>query len=440
MDVGLDSGPHPISEGHSLVFNTATVGINYYGTTPGSGGIPAGDVGPIALTAKNSIFTDALNASNANSPTTFPNVPTSTPVQGQYCNGARIPPEQCSTNQGANHPAMCKGYFTPAGQSETVGVSPVFVFNGIAASATVDEGNNWINMTYGPLTLGRPPVGTAGSTPSAEPTVASAAIGIAKGAYSITSTSAAVGAGSSSAPGVPSQDFYGQTRSTNGTSIGAVELVPAVTTPTKATLTSITPSTVGRSALLLLPNRVSVSIIGTNLTNATAVTVSGNGVTCNGIVVVSATQVTATCSLSGTTATGGRSVTVTTPAGVSTNSVTLTVDAAATLTGSGAFGNLSISAAAPAAATFTYHNNGPAALTFGSATVTNVPGDNSFSAAGGTCVNGAPVASGATCTVIVNFKPTTAGIKFGTLMANSPGFQATPPVLGIVLAGTGTSP
>jgi len=48
---------------------------------------------------------------------------------------------------------MFKGYFTPAGQSETVGVAPVFVFNGIAASATVDEGNNWINMTYGPVDL-----------------------------------------------------------------------------------------------------------------------------------------------------------------------------------------------------------------------------------------------------------------------------------------------
>src|SRR5258708_39152289 len=108
-------------------------------------------------------------------------------VIGHNSNVARKPPEKCTAGQGANDPGMCKGYFTPAGQSETVGVSPVFVFNGIAASATVDEGNNWINMTYGPLTLGRPPVGTAGSTPSAGPPGASAALGIPKGADPVTS-------------------------------------------------------------------------------------------------------------------------------------------------------------------------------------------------------------------------------------------------------------
>src|SRR5260221_4084946 len=159
-----------------------------------------------------------------------------TPVIGQYCNAARVPPEQCATNQGANDHGMCEGYFTPAGQSETVGVAPVFVFNGIAASATVDEGNNWINLTYGPLTLGRPPATGSGSTPSAEPTVASAAVGIAQGADSISGDSAAVGAGNAHAPGTPSQDFYGQARPATGVSIRSVEYIPGA-----PTLTAISP-------------------------------------------------------------------------------------------------------------------------------------------------------------------------------------------------------
>ena len=56
---------------------------------------------------------------------------------------------------------MCKGYFTPAGQSETVGVASVFTFNNIQASATVDEGNNWINLAWGPLSLTNPTVAGA---------------------------------------------------------------------------------------------------------------------------------------------------------------------------------------------------------------------------------------------------------------------------------------
>ncbi|MEI8299813.1 MAG: choice-of-anchor D domain-containing protein, partial [Pseudomonadota bacterium] len=179
----------------------------------------------IAVTAKNSIFSDNVNLLNTTAVSGSPSlVPASTPVQGQYCNGARIPPEQCSTNQGANHPGMCLGYFTPAGQSETFGVAPVFVFNGIKASATVDEGNNWINMTYGPLSLSRPVSGNGAV--SAEPTVASAAVAAAGGAYTIMLGSEAIDAGAN-AGSVTSHDFFGLARPQGSSfDIGAMELPP----------------------------------------------------------------------------------------------------------------------------------------------------------------------------------------------------------------------
>jgi hypothetical protein len=319
-DLGVRMDLLPDQNGHTLNFSVATVGAGSYNQANGGSGATANlnDAGPIGLTASYSIFSDALNAANLtnapNAPTSVGNVvPTKTPVIGQYCNGARIPPEQCSSSQGANHPGMCKGYFTPAGQSETVGVSPVFQFNGIAASATVDEGNNWINMTYGPLTLARPPVPQgSGSTPSAEPTVASAAVGIAQGAYSITADSAAVGAGNAAAPGTPNHDFYGQTRSTSGVSIGAVEL-----TPPAPTLTVITPNSGVQGT------NVAVTLTGTNFTAGSNVVISGTGINQFGAAFTS-TSITTTFLIDANAPVGDRTVTVGTSGGV-TAAVTFTV-------------------------------------------------------------------------------------------------------------------
>ena len=66
-------------------------------------------------------------------------------------------------------------------------------FNGIQPTATVDEGHNWLNLVYGPLTLSRP--GVAGGATNAEMMIASAAIGTAQGAYSLPAGSKAVNAG-----------------------------------------------------------------------------------------------------------------------------------------------------------------------------------------------------------------------------------------------------
>jgi hypothetical protein len=90
----------------------------------------------------------------------------------QACNGSRVPPEIA--------PQLCTSNAIAAGciQPGTVGVSmtvppgvpdinqfyPGFT---LQPAATVDEGNNWINMFYGPLSLSNPTKYTVAGTPLA---------------------------------------------------------------------------------------------------------------------------------------------------------------------------------------------------------------------------------------------------------------------------------
>jgi hypothetical protein len=72
-------------------------------------------------------------------------------VVAQYCNGSRVPPE-CSVADGCGGP---KGFGVPPGIADAVTPNPVF---SLTPSATVDEGNNWINVSWGPLALTNPVV------------------------------------------------------------------------------------------------------------------------------------------------------------------------------------------------------------------------------------------------------------------------------------------
>ena len=148
-----------------------------------------------------------------------------------YCNGARIPPENCAAQGSQTTIASCKGYNTPVGASETTSTSQLFAFNGIQPTATVDEGHNWLNLSYGPLTLSRPTV--AAATPG-EKLVGNASVGLAGGAYSIPGTSPAVGGGLATVPLIgrvaPDHDYFGSARGAS-VDIGAVQFVSAVTPP-----------------------------------------------------------------------------------------------------------------------------------------------------------------------------------------------------------------
>jgi hypothetical protein len=90
----------------------------------------------------------------------------------QYCNGSRVPPEiapqLCTSNAiaaGCIQPGTVGVSMTvPPGVPDTGQYHPAFT---LQPAATVDEGNNWINMFYGPLSLSNPTKYTAaGAAPA----------------------------------------------------------------------------------------------------------------------------------------------------------------------------------------------------------------------------------------------------------------------------------
>jgi hypothetical protein len=137
-----------------------------------------------------------------------------TTIATQYCNGSRVPPEIAPTicgnvpggnanAQGCTPPGQV-GITVPAGVPDSlVPPLPLFTLN---PAATVDEGSNWINMFYGPLSLSNPTLYTTKGivmTPLASFTPGAPAVG------------------NSSAAVQPPLDFFGVSR-TGSNDIGAV--------------------------------------------------------------------------------------------------------------------------------------------------------------------------------------------------------------------------
>jgi hypothetical protein len=136
-------------------------------------------------------------------------------VVRQYCNGSRIPPEGCTGVAAIDQP-RCKGYNAPAGHSEFTGLPVVFALNQLTVAATVDEGNNWINLGSGPLALANAATAPGTGMPQAP-----------LGNYSIDTGSPAIN--TASATGAPNHDFFGTQRPQGaGFDIGAVEFAGVV--------------------------------------------------------------------------------------------------------------------------------------------------------------------------------------------------------------------
>jgi len=157
-----------------------------------------GDTGPgnhasgFTLSPSFSILTDAADYPGAN------NLGSNPAVVTEYCNGSRVPPE----NGGL-------GFNVDPGIADATSPNPIF---NLTPTATVDEGNNWINMLYGPLSLFQP----NGTTRN--------------GDYAIATGSPAINTASSS--GAPNHDICGHTRpSGGGFDIGAYELTAAGVCP-----------------------------------------------------------------------------------------------------------------------------------------------------------------------------------------------------------------
>ena len=118
-------------------------------------------------------------------------------VTSQYCNGSRIPPEL-----GAS------GYQVPPGISDATVPNPIF---NLQPAATVDEGNNWVNIAWGPL---------AGTNPVTGVTLGNyRTTGTSPGNSYVTGTNSAT-----SYAAAPPQDFFNNNRKTdNAVDVGAVE-------------------------------------------------------------------------------------------------------------------------------------------------------------------------------------------------------------------------
>ncbi len=119
-------------------------------------------------------------------------------VVSQYCNGSRIPPEYatvCTLGTGCS----AAGYSVPPGISDATVPNPVF---NLTPAATVDEGNNWVNIAWGPLSLTNPTVlGADGNYGG----------GALLGDYRPFTGSPVIDAGTASASSVaaPTADFFG---------------------------------------------------------------------------------------------------------------------------------------------------------------------------------------------------------------------------------------
>jgi hypothetical protein len=152
-------------------------------------------------------------------------------VQSQYCNGSRQPPEY-----GAS------GWAVPPGISDATVPNPVF---NLTPVATVDEGNNWINLRWGPLTLTNPSV-TGGAN-------GNYGGGSALGNYAPATGSPVldyITSGDPTYAAAPTTDFFGNPRKTVGTAtnlpvdVGAVQHTTTATaqaftlTPAQSTITT----------------------------------------------------------------------------------------------------------------------------------------------------------------------------------------------------------
>jgi hypothetical protein len=178
-------------------------------------------------------------------------------VLSQYCNGSRVPPE----NGGM-------GYYVPPGISDATVPNPIF---NLTPAATVDEGNNWININWGPLSLSNPsvvrPAGTnAPALGNYGPAAGSPVINY------VPNTATTYAA----APGF---DFYGNARKTDGAvDAGAVEFGGAAPTaalsvaPTSLAFGNQGTGSAGAAQTLTLSNGGTVGATGIAVAVATTST------------------------------------------------------------------------------------------------------------------------------------------------------------------------
>ncbi|HEY4971522.1 MAG TPA: choice-of-anchor D domain-containing protein, partial [Steroidobacteraceae bacterium] len=175
----------------------ATSGVSYWDIGVRGDSAPAKHESGVTLAPSYTVLTDAADypglSNTASNPT----------VLSQYCDGSRTPPEYGSS-----------GWDVPPGITDATVPNPIFSLTPVA---TVDEGNNWINMRFGPLSLLNPVTNSvlANYGPASSSSVIN---------YIPSTTAPAAFALA------PALDYYGNQRKTdNAVDAGAVEYVGANT-------------------------------------------------------------------------------------------------------------------------------------------------------------------------------------------------------------------
>jgi hypothetical protein len=375
-------------------------------TTPAGGGnhlLPGGL--DVRLNPQYSILTDAADYAGTNTNNTASNPS----LLSQYCDGSRQPPEFGQS-----------GWAVPPGISDATVPNPLF---NLTPVATVDEGNNWVNLRWGPLSLVNP--------------VSQAVLGN----YSIAQSSVAVGYIPSTAGNpynaAPTTDFFGNPRGNapggdKRIDVGAVEVLP----PPDAILGfgSTTGLTFANTVVGVTSATQSATVTNTGTVSAANFTVAiagayaraTNGGTCGAALAAGASctinvvfkptaagSTTGSLTVSSTTALAPASITLQGTGVEPTVTLTGGTNGAYTFTGSTADGSTS------AAHTFTLTSNGP--LT---SIDPQIPAG--FVRSGGTC--GTTMTAAGNCSIAIEFAPVApdSGTVTGSFVVSANDAGATP--------------
>ena len=386
-----------------------------------------GDTGPanhasgVTLTPVYSVLTDAADYPGLNNTASNPS------FVRQYCDGARTPPEFGSS-----------GWAVPAGISDATVPNPVF---NLTPVATVDEGNNWINLRWGPLSLLNP------------------VTNVVLGNYALASESRIIGIVPTSEANdalVPTTDFFGNPRPAPGSvsfNPGAVEggagaAPAAVLAVGPASLTFS--SAVGTSSAaqsLTLTNTGAGDANGITINITAPFTRAGNGAggTCRGTLPAGASCTVNIVFTPGAVGPAAGTATFSASVSVGGSPVNLTgTGLAPVLTATVAptslvFGN-QLTGTASAAQIITITNTGNVPLTGGTVSFGGgVP--QPFARTGGGAGACATIAIGASCNLSVVFAPEAAGAVNRTLSYAAAGwtFNGNPSPVIVNLTGTGAA-